>query len=276
MMIGGRRFDAGQGPHIVGVINLSPESPNQDSVTSDASAAVARAERLAAAGATVIDLGAQSSFYDAPLLPIDEEIARLLPALKRLKAAGFLVSVDTWRAEVAQAALEAGADLLNDSDGFQDPAMIGVLSAWGGPLILPFVSGASPHDPKPFNFEDPLADIVPFFERAVERACAASLHELILDPGTGYRYPGVSAAEKERYQIKVYAALSQLRARFGYPLLVALPRKESLERTLELVRMILAGADFVRAHDPAIVARLAPRLAGPRGSRGHPQRDMLF
>ena len=260
MIIGGRRFDAGRGPHIVGVVNLSPESPNQDSVARDAQAAVARAERLAAAGATLIDLGAQSSFYDALLLPVDEEVARLLPAVQRLKAAGFQVSVDTWRAEAAQAALEAGADLINDSDGFQDPAMVGVLASWGGPLILPFISGPNPHDSVAFNFEDPLADIAPFFERAIERACAVSLHDLILDPGTGYRYRGVSPEEKERYQVKVYAALPQLRARFGFPLLVALPRKESLERTVELARMILLGADFVRVHDPAVLARLAAEV----------------
>jgi dihydropteroate synthase len=258
VIIGGRRFDHGRGPHVVGVVNLSPESPNQDSVAVDAEAALARAEQLAAAGATLIDLGAQSSYFDAPLLPVDEEIARLLPALRRLKAAGFLISVDTWRAEVAEAALEAGADLLNDSDGFQDPEMIAVAAAWGGPMILPFVSGPNPHDPLPFDGTDPLAAILPFFERAVERACAASVHDLILDPGTGYRYPGVSVAEKERYQVKVYEALPHLGARFGYPLLVALPRKENRDRTRELARLILAGADFVRAHDPSILAGLSP------------------
>lgn len=252
MIIGGRRFAPAPRPHVIGVVNLSPESPNQDSVAGDAEAAVTRARRLAQDGVQIIDLGAQSSYYMAPLLSTGEEIARLLPALKRLKEEGFLVSVDTWRAEVAQVAIEAGADLINDSDGFQDGAMIETLAAWGGPLILPFISGANPHEPLPFAFDDPLSAIVPFLERAIERACSVSLHTLILDPGTGYRYPGVSAEEKEQYQVKVYEALPALRARLGFPLLVALPRKESRSRTVELARLIAAGADFVRAHDPSV------------------------
>lgn len=239
-------------PLVVGVVNLSPESPNQDSVVLDAEAAVERSRQLVAAGAAIIDLGAQSSYYDAPILTVEEEIRRLLPALERLKAGGFRVSVDTWRADVARAAIAAGVDILNDSDGLQDPAMIEVLANWQGPVILPFISGPNPHDPRPFNYADPLADIIPFLRSAVVRAQAAGLTSLILDPGTGYRYPGVSPEEKERYQVKVYRELGHLRE-LGFPLLVALPRKDDPRRTMELVRMILAGADYVRAHDPTVI-----------------------
>jgi dihydropteroate synthase len=265
MIIGGRAFDRARPPYVVGVVNLSPESPNQDSIAADAAAAVARARRLAALGADLIDLGSQSSWFEAPLLPVDEEIARLLPALRALKAAGFLVSVDTFRTDAAQAAIEAGADVLNDSDGFQDPAMIDVLARWGGPVILPFISGTSPHDPSPFNYDDPMADIEPFLRAAVDRAHTVGLHDLLLDPGTGYRYPGVSAAEKERYQVKVYEALPRLRA-LGHPLLVALPRKDDPARTLELVRMIVRYADWVRAHDPLVLRAALDSVATPCGS----------
>jgi dihydropteroate synthase len=252
VIIAGRTFDGARRPHVAGVVNLSPESPNQDSIAADAAAAVARARRLADLGADLIDVGSQSSWFEAPLLPVDEEIARLLPAVRALKSAGFLVSVDTFRAEAAWAAIEAGADVLNDSDGFQDPSMIDVLARWGGPVILPFISGASPHNPSPFNYEDPMADIESSLRAAVDRAHAAGLRDLLLDPGTGYRYPGVSAAEKERYQVKVYDALPRLRA-LGHPLLVALPRKEDPVRTVELIRMIARHAEWVRAHDPAVL-----------------------
>jgi len=252
MNIAGRAFDGSKRPYVVGVVNLSPESPNQDSIAADAAAAVERARRLTELGTDLIDVGSQSSWFEAPLLPVDEEIARLLPAVRALKSAGYLVSVDTFRAQAAQAAIDAGADVLNDSDGFQDAAIIAVLSRWGGPVILPFISGPSPHEPIPFNYEDPMADIEPSLRAAVDRAHAAGLHDLILDPGTGYRYRDVSAADKERYQIKVYDALPRLRA-LGHPLLVALPRKDDPARTLELIRMIAHYAEFVRAHDPTVL-----------------------
>lgn len=252
-------------PEIVGVVNLSPESPNQDSVAEGVEAVLQRARKLVADGASVIDIGAQSSYFDAPLLDAAEETARLLPALMALKRAGFRVSVDTWRADVAQASIDAGADIINDSDGFQSPAMISVLERWGGTVILPFISGPSPHDPLPFNFDNPMADIIPFLKRAVAMATSAGLRRLVLDPGTGYRYPGVSPADKEAYQLKVYANLDALRA-LGHPVLVALPRKPDLQRTLELIRMILVSADYVRAHEPRLVAAALDNKQAATGS----------
>lgn len=259
--IGGRTFTDAGAPHIIGVVNLSPESPNKDSVAADAAAAVARARRLVADGAAIIDVGAQSSHFAAPLLPEAVEIGRLTPGVRALKEAGLLVSVDTWRPSVAQAALAAGADLVNDSDGFQDPAMVELLAARRPPLILPFISGASPHDPAPFNFDDPLASILPFFEAALARAAAAGLQAIILDPGTGYVYPQVTAEEKVIYQRKVYRQLDRIRA-LGHPVLVALPRKQDPALTEELVQMIVDnGADFVRAHEPALAVAARRRRA---------------
>lgn len=265
--IGGRQFTEVGAPHIIGVVNLSPESPNQDSVVADVDAAVARARRLLAEGAALIDLGAQSSHFTAPLLPEEVEIARLTPGIAALKAAGMLVSVDTWRAPVARAAIAAGADLINDSDGFQDPAMIELLTAARLPIILPFISGASPHDPVPFTFTDPLASMLPFFERALGRATAAGLTEIVLDPGTGYVYPQVTPDEKLAYQRIVYTNLHRFHE-FGRPVLVALPRKQDPALTRELAQVIVDnGADFVRAHDPALAAAArAAKATAPAGA----------
>ena len=258
--IGGREFDETGAPHILGVINLSPESPNQDSIAASIDAALRRARHLSAGGAALIDVGGQSSHFAAPLLPEETEIQRIEPAIVALKGDGFLLSVDTWRPAVARAAIAAGADLINDSDGFQDPAMIDLLGAARHPVILPFISGASPHDPAPFRFADPLASMLPFFAATLARATAAGLDQIIIDPGTGYVYPQVTAAEKVAYQRVVYANLQRFHE-FGYPVLVALPRKQDPALTAELVQLIVDnGADWVRAHDPrqAVLAR-APR-----------------
>lgn len=250
--IGGAVFGPEGAPHIVGVVNLSPESPNRDSIVASADGAVARARRLVADGAAVIDVGAQSSHFAAPLLPESVEIERLRPTIAALKSAGMLVSVDTWRPAVAHAAIEAGIDILNDSDGFQDPELIELIAASGLPIILPFISGASPHDPVPFDLADPMPALLRFFEGAIERASKRGVTRIILDPGTGYVVPGITPQEKVAYQRIVYARLGEVRA-LGFPVLVALPRKPDPCLTRELVGMIIAnGADWVRAHEPAL------------------------
>lgn len=254
MRIGDQDFPPGGGPYIVGVVNLSPESPNQDAVVQGPPGAVARARALAAQGARIIDVGARSSHYAAELASLEEEMARLLPALRELKAAGFTVSVDTWEAEVVQAAARAGADLINDSDGFQDPKVIEAVAESELPVVIPFLNGPNPRDLRPFDTADPLAVMLPWFERALARAHEAGVRAVILDPGTGYAQPHLSPAEKEAYQRRVYPQLPRLRE-FGCPLLVALPRKPSRAVTLELARMIVAaGVDFLRAHDPLLAA----------------------
>mgnify|MGYP001771002168 CR=1 FL=1 len=254
MRIGDQEFFPGGGPYIVGVVNLSPESPNQDAVVDGPSGALDRARTLVAQGAHIIDVGARSSHYAADLVSPEEEIARLLPALRELKRAGFIVSVDTWEADVVRAAARAGADLINDSDGFQDPAVIAAISDAGLPVVIPFLNGPTPRALRPFDMMDPLAVMLPWFERALARAQQAGVRDVILDPGTGYAQPHLTAAEKEAYQRRVYPQLPRLRE-FGRPLLVALPRKPSRAVTLELARMIVAaGVDFLRAHDPLLAA----------------------
>lgn len=254
MRIGNQDFPTGGGPYIVGVVNLSPESPNQDAVVRGPDGALARARALTAQGARIIDLGARSSHYAADLVAPEEELARLLPALRELKTAGFIVSVDTWEAEVVRAAARAGADLINDSDGFQEPAVIEAIAESGLPVVVPFLNGPNPRDLRPFDTTDPLALMLPWFERALERAQRAGVQAVILDPGTGYAQPHLTPAEKEAYQRRVYPQLPRLRE-FGRPLLVALPRKPSRAVTLELARMIVAaGVDFLRAHDPLLAA----------------------
>lgn len=240
-----------QAPHIVGVVNLSPDSPNQDSVV-DLDHVEARAAALVESGAAIIDVGAQSSHYQSRLRPVDEERRLIVEAVRRLKAAGFVVSVDTFRPQVAAAAIDAGCDVLNDSDGLHRSDMLRALRGTSLPVVVPFLNGPSPRRMQPFDLRHPAEAVLDGLRAAIVRAASAGIRNLILDPGTGYVYPRITAERKEQYQVQVYRSLKRIRD-LGYPLLVAMPRKSSRTRTLELTRMIIEnGADFIRAHDPAL------------------------
>lgn len=256
MKLGGSESDSTGTPHLVGVINISPESPNQDAVVSGPAGAVARARELARYGVRILDIGGQSSHFAAPLVAVEEEQARLLPALRDLTAAGFLVAVDTWDPATVRLAAANGAALINDSDGFQDPEMIDAIAESGLPVILPFINGPNPRAMQPIPGADSVAYMCEWFEAALDRCRRAGVHDIILDPGTGYAQPHLSTTEKEAWQRSIYPRLPEFR-RFGYPLFIALPRKADRTVTLELARMILsAGVDFLRVHD-AVLAREA-------------------
>jgi dihydropteroate synthase len=251
--IGGRDFPLEDGPYVVGVINLSPESPIKEAVVADAAGAVARARHLVDGGAAMIDLGGRSSLHSARYVSPEAERARLLPAIRALKREGVAVSVDTWDAETARASLDAGADAINDSGGFQDPAMIAVVAAAQCPVVVPFLNGPTPRDLTPLP-DDPVAAVFAFFERAVERARRAGVHHLLLDPGTGYAQPHASWEEKEVYQDSIYPHLPRLR-QYGFPLYIAPPWKPPEEQPANFARVLReTGADFLRAHNAAIAA----------------------
>lgn len=265
MTIGSRTFHFENGPFIVGVVNLSPESPNKDAVVGGAADAVARARALAADGTAIVDIGGRSSHFAAPLVSPAEERRRLLPALRGLKAAGFFVSVDSWDATVIRAAAASGADVINDSDGFQDPAVMDAIAESHLPVIIPIINGPDPRRMAPIDMTDPVGFMLRWLEQAIERASRAGVRDIILDPGTGYAQSHLSTEQKEALQRRVYPELGRFRA-LGYPIFVALPRKARLETTFELAELIVsAGADFVRAHDARLARQAINAVRGRHG-----------
>jgi dihydropteroate synthase len=264
--IGGRDFLDADGPYVVGVINLSPESPIREAVVPDTAGALERARQLVAGGASMIDLGGRSSLHSARYVSPEEERARLLPAVEALKREGFLISVDTWDAETARVSLEAGADLINDSGGFQDPRMIEVIARAACPVVVPFLNGPTPRDLTPLP-ADPVAAVLAFFAAAVERARRAGVTQLLLDPGTGYAQPHATWEEKEVYQDSIYPHLPRLRV-YGCPIYVAPPWKPPEEQLGNFTRVLReSGADFLRAHNIAIAARAVEIVRAERAER---------
>ncbi len=249
-----RELIQGGRPAIVGVLNVSPESPNQDSVVEGPQQGIERARWLSEQGATIIDVGARSSNFAVPDVGWREERRRLVPVVEALASNGFIVSVDTWDARVMRAAAAAGAHMINDADGLQKAAVVEAVAEAGLPVVVPFMNGPDPRKAPPLDLSDPMGAMLPWFEAALERAHRAGIVDVILDPGTGYARRGLGHEEHDRLQRRVHADLDRLRV-FGRPLFVAVPRRARAGDTLELARQLVsARVEFLRAHDAGLVA----------------------
>lgn len=249
----GRLSFTGATPYVIGVVNLSPESHNRDSVVDDVRAAVARASWLAAEGADVIDVGGRSTHFAVPDVGWELELERVLPAVAALKDAGFVVSIDTMEGRVAEACLAAGADICNASEGLQSPDMVAAVAAAGVPAIVPYLRGPRPPESSSPSAIDPIAEMLPWFERALERLAAAGVHDVVLDPGVGYAHRDASQERRDRLQRRVFAQLERLKP-LGRPVLAPVFRKRSHSFSLELIRLASSnGATFLRAHDPRLI-----------------------
>jgi dihydropteroate synthase len=235
--------------HVMGVINLSPESKNVHTIALSASEALDMARTYRRHGATIIDLGAQSSHLDNPTIEADIEIERLLPALSLLADDGFLVSVDTWKPEVAQAALSAGAAIVNDTGGLADPGMRSVVRRHQAAAILMYVEGANPHDVGEITIAADKASITAaWMERRLAELTAEGIGRLIADPGIAINYRGDYQAYT-RMQLDVIRNIDRFRS-LGLPVMVPIPRKREDHRVVAYITMALEyGADIIRAHD---------------------------
>lgn len=268
MQIGGRLFE-GRGPFFMGVVNVTPDSFSDGGRFAEAPAALAQAQRLVAEGADLLDLGGESTRPGAADVPAQEEIRRVVPVVAGLRSMGCTVpiSVDTRKADVARAALDAGADLVNDVSGLGDPAMAGLLRDRGCPVVLMHTRGTPADMARRAVYGDVVDDVKRELEETLARAVRAGVREeaIVLDPGIGF-------AKDARQSVALLARIGELRA-LGRPILVGPSRKsfigqitgaptpDRLPGTLAaLTACVLAGVQFLRVHDVA-PARQAGALA---------------
>ena len=244
---------------LFGVINASPDSLHTESIARDAAAAMARARQLLADGANGIDLGGQGSTDIATVVPWEDEWARLEAIVPALAGLGVPLSVDTWRPEVAERALTAGATVLNAADGMQHDAMWRVAADHSVPVVVPFLSGPNPREMAMVE-RDPVGTIVDFFEERLRDADRFGVRDrCILDPGTGFAPPNWPWEERYLYQKEVYTRLDELR-RFGLPLYVALPWKRTVQHDELLEIVVRAQPEYGRVHHPDRVRSLEATL----------------
>lgn len=256
----------GDRTYVMAVVNVSPESRVRQSVVATPAAALERARTARDAGASIIDLGAQSSHFENSELPAAVEIERMLPALELLVADGFVVSIDTWKPEVAESALEHGAAIVNDTGGLQDPAMVALVAKHGVPAVVMHIEGRNPLDVGDLEFSaDKAAEVAKRFRPRLDELAAQGVTQLILDPGLSINYRS-DYEEYGRQQQRVIRGLGALRA-LGHPVLVPVPRKKEDHRMVSYLTLSLEyGADIVRVHDVEVACDLATlfgRLAQP-------------
>jgi dihydropteroate synthase len=252
LVINGRSFEWGTRTYVMGVVNLSPDSFAGDGLA-DAGAAVEQAKRFEAEGADIVDVGGQSTRPDFKEISVADEIERTEPAVRAIAdAINLPVSIDTYRAEVASVALEAGAHLVNDIWGFRkDPAMARLVAGWEVPAVIM-------HNQRGRPVDDVIAAISDGFNESIALASDAGVarEKLIIDPGFGFGWT-------VEQNLELLRRLDEL-AGFGLPVLVGTSRKSTigaiLDRPVEdrlwgtaatVALAIAAGADIVRVHDVA-------------------------
>jgi dihydropteroate synthase len=222
--IGGQAFQFNSAPAIMGVVNLSPDSWYRESVCLDAEQAIQRGKILHAQGASIVDVGAESSLAHAARVDDDGQNSRLLPVIKGLRAANILVSVETYQPAVTRACLEAGANILNLTGAERSDELFRLVAAHDAAVIICYVQGKNVREVGVFDFgADPIAMMEDYFAKQIELATRNGVQKIFIDPGLGFYYRNLQdSAVRVRHQMTVFLNTFRLR-RLGFPICHALP-----------------------------------------------------
>ena len=267
-LIGGRKFDWGSKTFVMGIINVTPDSFSGDGVLSgdgpDIDLVLRTAKKFEKWGCDIIDVGGESTrpaFTYAEATPTSEteELRRVIPAIEAIASAVQLpVSVDTYKASVAHAAIEAGASLVNDVWGFtRDPEIASVVAETGVPVVLM-------HNQTHTRYRDVVPDVIARLAELREGAIAEGIgaDRIILDPGIGF-------GKTPAHNLKLLRHLEELQS-LDAPILIGTSRKSTIGQVLDLppddriegtaatvALSIAGGADIVRVHDVREMVRVA-------------------
>lgn len=265
----------GQRTLVMGVLNVTPDSFSDGGLFLDAGAAAERALKMAEDGADLIDIGGESTRPGSDPVSADEEIRRIIPVIEAIaNKVSIPISVDTYKAEVAKAALDSGALIVNDiSAATFDPAMAGLIAKNRCPAILMHTKGTPKNMASNATYTDLMAEVSMFLKSRIRTLIEAGVDEkmLIIDPGIGF-------AKNLDQNLEILRRLKELKS-IGRPILIGtsrkstigkvlgdLPSEERLEGTSATVAIAIAnGANIVRVHDVkemVRVARMADAIVG--------------
>jgi dihydropteroate synthase len=257
-------FDWGKQTYLMGVLNVTPDSFSDGGKFNQLEAALMQAERLVTAGTHILDIGGQSTRPQAEEVSVAAELNRVIPVIEAIRSHPKLcqipISVDTTRSSVAEAAIAAGADLINDISGATfDAKMLSTVAGLKVPIVLMHIRG----NPKTMQnltaYEDLIGEICNFLRQQADRAIAAGIpaDRIMLDPGIGF-------AKTAAQNLEILRQLPRFRE-LGYPLLIGTSRKSFIGRILNqpdpqqrvwgtaatCCAAIAGSADVLRVHDVA-------------------------
>ncbi|MCX6935116.1 MAG: dihydropteroate synthase, partial [Verrucomicrobia bacterium] len=266
--IRGHAFRAADRPHLMGVINLSPDSWYRESVVLDTETALKRAHLLSAEGAHLIDLGTESTLAHAARVNPEQQIRTLLPIIEPLAREGSLLSVETYQPEVARRCLEAGAGVLNLTGTRPSDDLYRMVTDHRAGIILCYVQGTNVREVGDFvHSPDHATALLDFFRREIDRAVAAGVHAIWIDPGMGFYYRNLQdSTARIRYQAETFLHSFRLRA-LGWPVCHALPHAFEFfqdevrsAESLFAVLALLGKTDLLRTHEIPKVRAVARTL----------------
>ena len=280
LVLGGRTFDAGH-PAVMAIINRTPDSffsGNRHAGLGSAKEALAAAVDL---GADIVDVGGVRAGAEGKVISAEQEIARVLPFLEHARSAypGLILSLDTWRSEVARAAAPVGLDLVNDTWAGHDPELVHVAAEVGAGIVISHTGGLAPRtDPVDVNYGPDRLDVVRDVVRtlragaATARAAGVAQQRILVDPTLDFGKTTAHSLEVLRHTPDIVA--------LGFPVLQALSRKDFVGESLDLpaeerlegslaATAIAAwlGATVFRVHDVRATRRLVDMVATIRGDR---------
>ncbi|RLB04073.1 MAG: dihydropteroate synthase [Deltaproteobacteria bacterium] len=250
---------------VMGVLNVTPDSFSDGGLFFEPAKAIEHGLKMAEEGADIIDVGGESSRPGSDPLPLDEELRRVIPVIEELASRLKIpISVDTYKSQVAERAIEAGAQMINDISGLRfDPQMAYVAARYDSPLIIMHIKGTpKTMQQEPF-YEDLMGEIIAYLHQAIEKATSAGVdpQQVIVDPGIGF-------GKRVQDNLVILNRLHDLNV-LGRPILIGTSRKSFIGAVLGLEvhqRMIgtlatvavaaMKGAHIVRVHDVAPVKQV--------------------
>jgi dihydropteroate synthase len=252
-------FAPGAMPLVMGILNVTPDSFSDGGRFQSLEFAISRAEEMAADGADIIDIGGETTRPGAPPLPLDEELRRVMPALYALRGLGKPLSVDTYKTEVMREAIIAGADMINDVNGFRAPGAIEAVAASDCALCVMHMQSTPATMQQSPVYTDVVFEVIAFLRERVDAMLQAGIarNRICVDPGFGF-------GKTVEHNYALLRATSRIEHELGLPVLAGLSRKSMIGavtgRPVEgrlagslagALAAVAQGAKIVRVHDIA-------------------------
>jgi dihydropteroate synthase len=225
-----RCLEIGKKTLVAGILNVTPDSFHDGGRYNDLESALTRARIMIEDGADIIDIGGESTRPGSSHISADEEMLRVIPVIKELsKETHIQISIDTYKAEVAEEAIKAGAQIINDISGLQaDDEMARVAAENNTPIIIMHIKG-HPHDfPEDPVYDNLIPEIISFFERRIEYAVKSGIahNNIIIDPGIGF-------GKRPEHNIAILRQLNDFKC-LNLPIMIGTSRKSFISKVLEL------------------------------------------